>query len=124
MNPLQQIVERKRLAMEYDDFAVEPVYGCLQFERGADQLGKVAGEVFARLRAEIDLAALAGQQAAEAVPFRLILPFGAARNGIGGTRLHRRQRRRLRRFQCGVSARGRHALSTPTAGYSPAVFKK
>ena len=121
VNPLQQIVERKRLAARHHDFAVEQEIGRLQSSRGIDQLGEVAGEVLARFRAQLDLVASAGEQAAEAVPLRLVLPLASARNRIDGTRLHRRRRRGL--GGCGVSARGRHVLSTQTAGYSPAASR-
>src|SRR6202022_3548612 len=86
MNSLQQIVERKGFAVRHDDFAVEPERRRLQFERRFAQLGKVGGKVFSRLRAEIDFAALPGEQAAEAVPLRLILPLRPAWNRIDGTR--------------------------------------
>jgi hypothetical protein len=58
--------------------AVEDERGRFQPQCGLDQFGKVAGEIFAGLGAEIDRVAPAGEQAAEAVPFRLILPLGAA----------------------------------------------
>jgi len=63
MNPLQQFVERKRLAVRHDDFAVEQELARRQFQRGVDQFWKVARQVFARLRAEIYLVAAAVEQA-------------------------------------------------------------
>src|ERR1700730_2413832 len=60
-------------------------------------------------------------QAAEAVPLRLIVPPFPSRNRIDGARLHRRQ---AGGFLRNLSARGRHALATQTAGYGPAVFRK
>ncbi len=89
MNPLQQVVERKRLAARHHDLAVEQKLGGLQFKGGLDQFGKIAGQVFAGLGTELDLAVVAGKQAAEAIPFRLILPFFALRDGIDRARFHR-----------------------------------
>ena len=51
VNPLQQIVERERLAVRHDDFAIEHERGYIQLERSFGQFGKVTREVFARFRA-------------------------------------------------------------------------
>ena len=64
------------------------------FKGGAHQFGKIAGEILAGLGTEVDLLALAGQQATKAIPFRLVLPFGPARDRIDRACLHGRQRRR------------------------------
>jgi len=90
------------------------------FARGLGEFGKIPGEVFARFRAQVDLAALAGQQAAKTVPFRLVLPIRPARDRVHGARFHRRWRRGFRGN--GFAAGRWHTPSTQTAGCSPAAF--
>src|ERR1700755_2896030 len=75
--------------MRNDDFAIEQKVGGFQLERGVDQFGKITRKSLAGLGAKIDLAAVPGKQAAEAVPFGFVLPLLAARDGLHRSRFHR-----------------------------------
>ena len=101
VNALQQRVEGKPLAMRHDDLAVEREAIRLQLQRCGDDLGEIAREVFAGFRAQVNAAAVARQQAAEAIPFRLVLPLLAARDRVDRPRLHRHEGGRLSRALCG-----------------------
>src|SRR3954471_3673167 len=74
-----------------DQLAVEHETVGAHRQHRLDQLREIAGERAAGLGLEVDLAAVAEDEAAKAIPFGLILPAFAARQSIDRLRLHRRQ---------------------------------
>ena len=80
MDALQQRVEREGLALRHDDLAVEHEAFCPQRPRGGDDFRKIAGERLAGFRLQLDPRAIAEDQAAEPVPFRLVVPVGPGRD--------------------------------------------
>jgi hypothetical protein len=92
MDALEQGVERERPAVRHDDLAVEHEALGAQRLGGGDDLGEIAGERLAGFRLQLDLGAVAEHQAAEAVPFRLVLPLRPGRDLVDRERLHRRKR--------------------------------
>src|SRR4029078_4553971 len=89
LDSVQEVVERKGLAARHHDFGIENERCRLQSQRGVDQFGKIAREIFAGFGTESYLSAVARNNAAEAVPFWFILPFAAARNRIDRMGFHR-----------------------------------
>jgi hypothetical protein len=92
VDSLEQRVEGKRAVHRHHDLAVEDEALGFELRDRFDDLGKVAGERLAGFRLQLDLFAIAKDQAAEAVPFRLVLPFGTGRHRIDGKGFHRRER--------------------------------
>ena len=105
MDALQQRVEGERAVVRHDDLAIEHEFLRLQRASGVDQFGKIARQRLAGFRLQLDLVAVAEDEAAKAVPFRLVLPIVAtgmsstdsasigretagARKGHGGTLQH------------------------------------
>ena len=78
---------------------------------GFDELGEIARQRLAGFRLQLDLVAVAEDEAAEAVPFRLVLPFVAGGNLVHRFGFHGHE---------GLTQR-EHDCLTQTAGISPAV---
>ena len=96
MNAHQQLVERQHVAFRHDELAVENRPRRFERKQRLDDLRKIAIERLSRLRAKLDARAIPERQAAEAIPFGLVLPlraFGKARDEL--------------RFHCGVIGRKR-----------------
>ena len=91
-----QGVEGQRVAVRDRELAVEhEAVGRKRAQHRRD-LGEVARQRLAGFRPEIDLVAGPEGEAAEAVPFRLELPAGLARQIVDELRLHRRRADRNR----------------------------
>src|SRR5690349_5617507 len=93
MYALQQIVERGILANQHDELAVQYEALGLELMRGGGDLGKIPRQRALRLGLQLDLIAIAKQQAAEAIPFWLVLPLRPDGHFIDERRLHRSEGR-------------------------------
>src|SRR5262245_10530443 len=93
MDALQQRVEGKPAIVGTDNLAIEDELRRLQCADGLDKLRVIARQRLTGLRLQLDLVAVAEREAAEAVPFRLVLPFRSDRDLIDRQRLHGRKRR-------------------------------
>ena len=93
MYALQQIVERSILANQHDEFAIKHKSFRLELMRGCDDLGKIPRQRAFRLGLQFDVIAVAKQQAAEAIPFWLVLPLRSDGHFLDERRLHRGERR-------------------------------
>src|SRR5262245_44091201 len=91
MDSLQQRVEGERAVGGNDDLAIEDKHRDGDLERGLHKLGKITRQRLSRLRLQLDLVAVAEQEAAEAVPLRLILPVRSGRDFVDRARFHRRE---------------------------------
>ena len=91
VDALQQGIERKRAIGRYDDLAVEDECRGPDGPHRLDQLRKIARQRLARFRLEFNLVAVAKDEAAEAVPFRLVLPFLPGRDFVDRQGFHRRE---------------------------------
>ena len=103
VNTLQQVVERKSPSLWHDNFTVEHETLRLQRSNRRNQFRKIAGERLAGFRLQFDLSVVAKYQAAEAVPFRLVLPVLALWNLVHGQGFHRREGR--------VQSEGHHSIN-------------
>ena len=115
MDPLQQRLEVQPVAARDDDLAVDhALLGQVRLHRG-DDLGEVAGQRPLVAAAELDLVAVAEDDAAEAVPLRLVeqpVAGGQLGRGLGQHRLHRREQRQIHAgSQSAVNPRGRPPAS-------------
>jgi hypothetical protein len=90
---LEQIVERERSVLRHDDLAIEDEVISLQAERRLDQIGKIARQWAAGLGLKNDLASIAKDEAAKAVPFGLVQPAVSGRDRVDRERLHWREGR-------------------------------
>jgi hypothetical protein len=91
MNALEQRIEREGPAFGHHDLAVEHEVPRLEAPYRLDHLGEIAHQRFAGFRLQRDNVAPPKRQAAKAVPFRLVLPFGAEGDFIDRQRLHGRE---------------------------------
>src|SRR5262249_17581936 len=93
----QQCVERERAVARHHDLAVEHEFVGWQRPHRLDQLGEIAGERLTRLRLQVDARPTAIDQAAEAVPLRLVLPLRTGWNLVDRLSLHGRKWRPQRK---------------------------
>jgi len=91
MNALKQGIEGERAIAGNENLAVEHEFFGFDRKHRLDQVGKVAGQRLACFRLQLDLAAVAKNETAKAVPFRLVLPFRAGRDSRDRSRFHRRE---------------------------------
>ena len=106
MDPLQQGIERKRPIDRNDDLPIEDECRGLDAAYRVDQLREIARQRLARFRLQLDLVAVAEDEAAEAIPFRLVLPFLPGRDVVDRQGFHRWEwRTQCRSHDRPVSAR-------------------
>ena len=74
MKPHLQRVERGTVLDLHYDFTVDDEFGCRKRTQGRHQFGKIATERFAGFCPEVDSLAALEADAAEAIPFRFVLP--------------------------------------------------
>ena len=91
MDALQQRVEVETVAVRrrHHDLAIDHALVCQRRLQRLDQLGEVPGERPLVAARELDTVAVAEHDAAEAVPFRLVVPSVADGNLVSGLRQHR-----------------------------------
>jgi hypothetical protein len=100
MYALQQIVKGSILPDQYDQLAVQHEVGGLELMRGGGDLRKIPRQRALSLGLQLDMIAVPKQQAAEAIPFWLVLPLRPDGHLIDERRFHRGERR-MDRQRCG-----------------------
>src|SRR6185437_4826836 len=90
MYSLEQRIERQRLAVRYDELAVEHELLCSKSSQRCHDLREVARQRLARFRSQLHLCAIAKRDAAKAIPLGLVFPFRSRWKLGDGLRLHRR----------------------------------
>ena len=83
-----QFVEGKTATNIDDKFAVEDKFLRGQARERDEGVREIARERLARFRLQINVFPAAKREAAEAIPFRFILPTGADRNFINRVGIH------------------------------------
>ena len=86
MYALQKVVERKLSFDGNDDLAVQDEALRFQTQRACYDLRKISLQILAALGSESDFSAVPRKDAAEAVPFWLVLPLRSHRDIVDGTR--------------------------------------
>jgi hypothetical protein len=93
MDAHQQLLEVELLACRHHDFAVEHEPRGSHAGESLHHLREVPGQRLAGLRLQLDGRPVAKREAAESVPFRLVLPLGALRDLACRQRFHRKEGR-------------------------------
>src|SRR5688500_8775812 len=92
MDALEQIVEREGSVDRNHDFAIDHESSRTDLAHDLDDVGEIARERLSRLRNEIDAISITKHEAAESIPFRLVLPLTSRRKLVDEKRLHGRVR--------------------------------
>src|SRR6185437_10372262 len=92
MDALQKIVERKLHAYGNDQLPVQREAPFCKVHGSPSDFRKIAGEISPSLGLQPHAVFGPDQQAAEAIPFRLILPLGSIRQGVDRASLHGKHR--------------------------------
>src|SRR5438270_6413517 len=88
-----QFVEGKTAANIDDELAIKDKFLGGQVQQYSRDVREVTREGLARFRLQINVVATPKSEAAETIPFRLVLPTGTDRNFINRLCFHRQQRR-------------------------------
>ena len=82
VDALEQCIERESPVLRDHELAIHDKVVGLHLQEGFDNFGKIAGQRSPRLRLQIDSPFLTKCQAAEAIPFWLILPAISRRDVV------------------------------------------
>src|SRR5262249_36843432 len=110
MNALQELIEIEPAMHGHGQLAVEHELPRFQATQGRHHFRKVAGKRLLSLGLQIDAFVVTKGQAAETVPFWLILPARASRDRLNRQCLH--GSKRWFEFQHRITASGVHRSST------------
>src|SRR5262245_32158833 len=111
MDSLQELVEGKYAVARHHDLAVEHEALRADAADGVDDFREIACQRLSGFRLQIDLVTVPENEAAKAVPLRLVLPLRPGGNCLHRLGFHGHE---------GLVER-KHTSLTQTAGISPAV---